>query len=228
MIETPLDWRTMNSFWFVTPDILRIVSGAWTGDAAGSGEIAEIDLRTNRRTITGRTTGYVVSVSGDGSRMLLAPEGRVVDARTGAAIATIGRGVSPVKMTAALLEDGRVVWMEPAGDGRFEVRIYSRDGLLQHRLPLPWKRARIVGQRGASQLLIARDVDVLPVRRPDRERVDVAAMIVIDADRGTIVKTLEGLRGPAPYISGDPRLVVYDASAKLAGVGKDGKLTYWN
>lgn len=212
--------------WFVTPDLVRMVVHRTVGRREGAPlEISELDLRTKQLTVTGRTMALPsyndFSVSGDGSRMFLRADRIIADGRTGATIARLPKGEGRPFAT-AMLNDGRV-----ALAGRTKattiLRIYTRDGALQREVTMPVREAWIVGERTDGKLLLLGFNTV--TREPNgRGR----TMFLVDLNRGTIDRTLPDVRGPVLGWSPDPRLVRYDANAKLAAVDASGKLMFWN
>ncbi len=216
----PVEARLRHSFWFVSPDVLRVVSHKPAGRTAVPLEIVELDVRTKTRTVTGSSMIQprfdAVSVSADGSRMLLRASRLIVDGRTGATIATLPEGADCF-WCSTMLSDGRVVTSR-RGEKSNRVTIFSREGVLQREIVLPVRASAIVGERTDGKLIF------LGFSMGGAYR----NMFVVDGNRGTIERTLHDVRGPAPSWSPDPRLTVYDAKAKLAAVGANGKLTYWN
>jgi ABC-type transport system involved in multi-copper enzyme maturation permease subunit len=215
--------RPRVAFWFVTPDVLRVVAYNGNGVKPARLTIIELDTRTKKRTQIGTamaTPRYnAVSVSGDGSRMYLRGDRVIADGRTGATIATVPSGdESP--WASAMLTDGRVVTIERAGAGA-RLSIYSRDGVQQHQLRLPMPSAWLSGERADGKAIV---VGLGPLNAGGKRN---ASVFLVDLNRGVIERTLANTRGPLPSWSSDPRLAYYDANAKLAAIGPNGKLTYW-
>lgn len=218
--------RGRYAFFFVDADVLRIIRDERTGAGGPPIEIAEWNLRTNELAVTGRADSRnpgarLAAVSRDGSRMLLRDDARIVDGRSGGAIAEIAMTAGDA-MRAGMLRDGRVV--VPVRSGRRSiVRIYSRDGLLEREVALPVGVARVTGERtDGSVILLGHDT---PRADPTgRGR----TMFLLDVSRGAIVRSVEEVKGPNAFHSSDPRLPLYDAGAKLAAAGPDGKLVFWN
>jgi hypothetical protein len=221
----PVESRPRYSFWFVTSDILRVVAHGTSGRTAVPVEISELDLRTKQRTVTGTTMTLprtiALSVSADGSRMLLRGDRVIVDGRTGAKIAQLPQGKGNTLMS-TMLSDGRVV-LSDRTNATTTLRIYSRDGALQHEVTMPVRVAWIAGERTDGKLLLLGFTKVTSEVN-GRGR----TMFVVDLNRGTIERTLPDVKGPSPDWSPDPRLVRYDANAKLAAVDASGKLMFWN
>lgn len=223
----PVDRSARYELWFVTHDVLRVASQAPRGREASAITISELDLRTKQRSVTGTATASArnrfLSVSGDGSRMLLRAEPTIVDGRSGAVIAKLPEGEGNV-MTSALLDDGRPVVTRRAEKSTSTLAIYSRDGALQREVTLPARVAWITGERSDGKLIllgitwVSNDLDTRGYK-----------LMLVDVNSGRIERILEDTRGPSP-MSGDsdPRLTQYDAKAKIASVDRNGKLFYWN
>lgn len=202
------DGRTFQQMFFVTPDVVRIYEHGTTL------RISELDVSARQLRRTGELPAgqwrQAVHVSRDGSRMFVPGLNVIADARTGAVLARIGMtGVMPSRM----LHDGRVAILErPAGAAR--LRIYDREGVLRHDIALPQaRRHRIAGETEEGKLLLASSGP---------------RMVVVDAARGVIERTLEGIRGPIPQWTVDPRLIRYAAGQELAAVDAKGALVTWS
>jgi hypothetical protein len=200
------DPRSQASLYFVTNDLLRVIEPA-------AMRIAELDLRTRKLTRTAERhmqtqSGKVVSVSGDGTRMFLRGPNVIADAHSGATIARLDAERYGV---ASMLHDGSVVAAAFA-KGTARVHIYGPDGVRRHELTLP----------GTAGLWIAGEVEGGKVLLATRR-----GMLVVDVNRGTIVQKLDGVRGPMPRFSADPRLIRYAANEELVGRADDGKLVVW-
>ncbi|HEX7828853.1 MAG TPA: hypothetical protein VF787_04325 [Thermoanaerobaculia bacterium] len=221
----PVEPNPRYSFWFVSPDVLRVVSHKPVGRASVPVEIVELDVRTKKRVVTGRSESLprynLVSVSRDSSRMLLRSNRLIVDGRTGATIAQLP-GAEGNVFTSAMLSDGRVV-LSAREKNVTTLRVYSRDGVLERSVELPVRVAWISGERTDGTLIL------LGFTKTDNYTTGQGrTMFLVDVNRGAIVKSVPDVKGPGPYWDRDPRLIVYDAKAKLAAVDASGKLTYWN
>ncbi|HEX2831392.1 MAG TPA: hypothetical protein VHW00_00165 [Thermoanaerobaculia bacterium] len=223
----PVVQNASHQFWFVTRDVLRVATQLSRGREEAPIEIAELDLRTKRRRVTGTTAAGArqrfLSVSGDGSRMLLRADTTIVDGRTGALIAKLPEADGNI-MTSALLNDGRAVVSRRAQKNSSTLTIYAQDGAAQHALTLPARVAWIIGERTDGKLLL------LGVTWPANDLESRGyQVLLVDVNRGKLERTLPDTRGPSSFwASNDPRLMQYDAKAKIASVGKNGKLFYWN
>ncbi|HEX6083299.1 MAG TPA: hypothetical protein VF266_02160 [Thermoanaerobaculia bacterium] len=199
------DSRSQASMYFVTSDLLRVVETPPL-------RIAELDLRTRRLTRTGSPLSAAlrnsVSVSGDGTRMFVRGPNVIADARSGAAIATLD---AERYGAASMLHDGSVVAAAFA-KGAARVHLYGPDGVRRHELTLP----------GTPGLWITGEVEGGRVLLTTRH-----GMLVVDVNRGVIVRKLDGVRGPTPHLGADPRLVRYGASEELVGRTEKGQLVLW-
>ncbi len=225
LASMPVDANPRHGFFFVTNDVLRVISHKPTGRNPVPVEIAELDVRTKKLTHTGASQAVprynLASVSADGSRMYLRTERLIVDGRTGATIAELPAS-SDNTFASAMLSDGRVVTQTMA-NGKAALNIYSRDAVLQHRVALPSRVAWICGERTDGKLIL---MGISRVKNYDAA--EGHTMLLVDLNRGTIDRALNDVKGPMPYWSNNPRLIRYDANAKLAAVDRSGKLTYWN
>jgi hypothetical protein len=213
------------SFWFVTPDVLRYVHALGGGRGPIPMLIGELDVRMKKVTQTGMTSALpryqALSVSGDGSRMFLRAEGRILDGRTGAEIAKIGKDGETHAWSSSMLSDGRVIASHPSAKIT-TLTVYSRDGERLREIQLP-SRVWIVGERTDGTLLC-----LAPRAHAEKHTAEGNAMYLVDVNRGAVVKTLQDTKGPGPQFSPDPRLPLYKADAKLAAVNGEGKVVYWN
>lgn len=199
------DPRSQASMYFVTNDLLRVIETVPL-------RIAEFDLRTRRLTRTESPLPAAsrngITVSGDGTRMFLRGKNMIADVHSGTIIAAL----DPARYNvASMLHDGSVVAAAFANGGA-HVHIYGPDGEHRHELTLPktpglWISGEV---EGGKVLLATR-----------------SGMVVIDVNSGTVVRRVDGVRGPMPRFSADPRLIRYAADQELVGRTEDGKLVVW-
>jgi hypothetical protein len=222
----PAESRTRYAFFFTTPESLRVISYSTAGRTETQAEISELDVRTKQRRMTGTATTMprynAIASDAGGARLLLRDSHRIVDGRTGAAIATLPGDGNQI-FSSAMLSDGRVLLSTRGKAGASTLGIYSRDGVLEHEVPLPFRTVWVVGERSDDTIVLlgfTKTSDFLNGAN--------RTMLLVDVARGAIVKSLPNVKGPWPYWSPDPRLIRYDAKAKLAAVDASGKLTYWN
>ncbi len=205
------DSRAQANLFFVTNDLLRVIETEPL-------RISELDVRNRKLTRTGERdletpSGHAISVSGDGSRMFVRGPNVIADARTGATIAPVDRDLDPDRYSSAsMLHDGRVAAISYAARTP-RLRLYAPDGTRTAEIALqPARSVWISGEIEGGRL-------ILTAHR--------GTMYVIDVARGVIEQRLDGVNGPRPRFSADPRLIVYAADRDLiARKGKD--LIVWN
>lgn len=200
----------LESMIFAGPNVVRMVERR--GNAIG---MAEFDVATRKFSSTPNRPvkpGYgQVQISGDGSRVFLRREGTIVDARTGATLVTL-------PMTAArpfnnsMLPDGSVVITRDSKLFHFDA-----DGTLVGEMPLPVERAGVVGQIGATKVLLA-------VTGQNQKQWQ---MLVADLATRKIVTKVDEVLGPVPAWSG-PVLRVFPEDATLIGMDPSRKLVMWD
>jgi hypothetical protein len=205
------DSRKQANLFFVTNDVLRVIE-------TDPLRISELDIRNRKLTHTAERiletpSGPAISVSGDGSRMFVRGANLIVDARTGATIAPIDRDLDPTRYSAAsMLHDGRVAAISFTGRTP-RLRLYAPDGTRTAELALqPARSVWISGEVEGGKLILA---------------AHGGTMYVIDVARGAIEQRLDGVRGPTPRFSADPRLIVYAADRDLIARTRKG-LIVWN
>lgn len=206
-----LNGRARQQFFFVTPDLVRVIEHEHRVGAPTPLRIFELDVRARTMRKTGERLVHPpqapVSVSGDGSRMLIRGENVIADGRTGE---TIAQFAEPGPVHAAMLRDGRVVRITRE-EGVARLRTFERDGRPRHVVPIPAPRTVwIAGETGSGKLIIA---------------AHGKTMYAVDLARGVVEKTVPGVHGPAPRWTVDPRLSRYEGD--LVGVDTSGKLVVW-
>jgi hypothetical protein len=205
------------SMFFVAPERVRIFQverqrvrifefDATNGSFASTGEFA----------ITHHSG---LPVSADGSRVLVRMSGQIIDGRTGEEIATLAAAARNHR--ARMLSDGRVVVFVPK-PGESRVEIYSRDGAASVTVTLVGiDHGWVVGETEDERLLVMgvqKIVDGTPRR----------AMLMINPESGATETRLDGLRGPTPQWSLDPRFARYAAGTTFLAIDDSGKLIAWN
>ena len=188
--------RSTSGFWFVTNDLLRVIE-------VPPLRITQLDVRTRTKTssapraMSSPRGSYTTSVSGDGTRLFIGGPNVVVDARTGEPLATI----PGTYVYARMLNDGSVAGISYAA-GAPHLQLYAPDGRRLHDLALaPSRNVWISGEIEGGKLILA----------------TIGAMYVVDVRRGAIERKLDGITGPFPRNSVDPRLIRYAAGQELAG-----------
>lgn len=197
----------VHTLFFVTPDVLRLI--AWerseqqnARNVYGIYELALAD-RKLERTGEFRSKNTAISVSQDGSRMLLVGDGALLEGRTGAVVADVG------VTGGAILDDGRVAVAAADGDGAV-LRVHNADGVLRSTIAFAEPNARVVAQVGASRVLVAA-----------RDR-----LMLVDIDQGRVVRQIENARVLPMYR--DRRLLRLSEDAVVAGIDAQRRTSFWN
>ena len=208
-----LDGRARQQVFFVNRDLVRVIEHEHRIRTATPLRVFELDVRARATRKTGErvveTTRTPVSVSGDGSRMLIRGANVIADGRTAETIATIDtRNVTHSEM----LYDGRVAAIT-LDDRMPHLRTFERDGTPRHVVAFPNTRTIwIAGETENGKLILA---------------AYGKTMYVVDLARGAIEQRLDGIRGPVPRWSADPRLMRYGADQELVGIDAKGRLVAW-
>lgn len=208
-----LDPSSRHQIFFVTPDVVRVFEYQHRLDTPAPLRIFELDIRARSIRKTGErmvaTTRQAASVSGDGARMFVRGTNVIADGLTGETIAAIqAENVASSEM----LFDGSVALIAFVDD-LSHLRIYDRNGALRHDVPFTKVRGVwIVGETENGKLILA---------------AHGRTMYVVDLASGAIEQTLDGVRGPMPRWSADPRLMRYAADQEFVGMDRNGKLIVW-
>ena len=207
-----LDPSSRHQIFFVTPDVVRVYEYQHRVDTPVPLRIFELDVRARSIRKLGErmvaTTRQAASVSGDGARMFVRGANVIADGRTGETIAEI----QAENASSEMLFDGSVALITYVGD-LSHLRTYDRDGALRHDVPITKVRGVwIVGETESGKLILA---------------AHGKTMYVVDLASGAIEQKLEGVRGPMPQWSADPRLMRYAADQEFVGVDTNGKLVVW-
>jgi hypothetical protein len=204
---TGFDSRSQASLLFVTNDVLRVIE-------TNPLRISELDLRTKKLTRTSEIAadtpaGRAISVSRNATRMFVRGPNLIVDGRTGAVLGAIG---SERYSSASMLSDGSVAAISRAGQGP-RLQLFGRDGRLRHEVPLmPARSHWITGEVEGGKVILA---------------AHGGTMYVVDVATGKIARKLDGVSGPFPRFSADPRLIRFGAGQELVG-RRDGRLVAWS
>lgn len=186
--------------YFVTPSLVRLV---------GERSIQEFDVthRTVAQTgvFTGPTSDWS-TVSDDGTRMYTA-DGAILDARSGAVIATLEPRPRSMR-EGAMMGDGRVVFI--ADD---KLHVYDRDGKELRVIALPpLVRAVVRAQVGDSKVIVGGS----------------GGSLLVDVDRGTLGASVKHVRGPLTWW-GDSHLMRLDDDAVVVSMNdQTKKLVTWD
>ena len=208
--------------YFATPDVVR-VHQAHHGSAQM--EIYELDIPSKKFEKTGEVTSdrtYMnAHVSSDGSRIYMPRSGIVADARTGAIVTKLPL-VTPSHVGTAILSDGTIAITKGAkGASQVMLSLFAADGTLKHQVALPGRLGWIAGEVDGGKLVVMNNEGQNGTSGRGFH------MYVVDTARGTIERTMNDVRGPAPNF-GSPRLARFRANAKLAAVNAEGRLVTWN
>lgn len=223
--SVPLDGSSfVAQMFFTSPNVLRVHQVP--RGSKQQLDIYELDVPSKKFAKTGEVTSdrvYMeVHASSDGARIFLPRSGIVADGHTGAVIAKLPVTMPSLAAT-AILSDGTIAVTKRVKDAQQVVlSLFAPDGTLRRELTLPVQFAWMAGEvEGGKLILFSRE----------REKTEITGrgfrMYVVDVASGTIARTMNDLRGPAPSWS-DPRLSRFPANAKLAAVNAEGKLVTWN
>jgi hypothetical protein len=207
---------------FASPDVVRVYQGQ---NGSPNVTIWELDTRTKAFVQTGAVTteaGHYngIRTSRDGSRILFPRSGIVADSRTGAVIGKVPL-TTPNIFSSAILGNDTVVVFKRDTPRVTLAHFFALDGAPLRTMSLPAHFAWISGETSDGKL-IAIGYDKINDGETGRGR----KMFVIDPASGTIVRTLNDIKGPTPNFS-ETRLRRFAANDKLAAVNADGKLVTW-
>lgn len=202
-----LDARSMA---FIGRDRVRVIAGPRGRTGTDALTIHDIDVPRRRVTRSGGLTvssNYMgVSMSADGTRMLVRHGATVMDAQTGRTIARLP--LENVRAySAAVLRDGRVV---AAHEGQFH--LFDRDGNPLRQVPILPGKYFVLGQVGDSKVLLSSQ----------------SGVTVVDLERGVVAYRLPNVKAPGVPWSFDPRLQWFDADARLTGVEGESRIVTWD
>lgn len=220
LASAALDNRFRTRMFFASRDVVRIY-GYQSDQKVTRLRISELDVARKSLAKTAEletpVIGYL-SVSADGSRMLLQRTNLVLDARTGATVLTLPEPAGV--FASGLLRDGRLVVVKTEG-AKAHVRYYGRGGEPLGDVVLPTKLGRLSGELSDGKVLVV-GLDQLD-GNPTGER---RTMFVVDGK--SIVRAVPNIKGPTPGWTFDPRLEQFDASGDLTAVDAKGELILWN
>lgn len=210
-------------FYFVGPDIVRIITLPGNRDARRSPTLWELNVAQRKLTKTGTVepiaTSYPVATP-DGSRLLFRREGLVVDGRTGATLVRLPAG----RWGSSMLSDGTLLTLGEAG-ALVRMTIYAPDGTRRGEVSLPGMRTVVVrGEIAPGKIMVNGTRRVLGGREDDNWRA-----FIIDTATAKVERVDENFYGPfVAWRHTDPRPLPLDTGRALAGYGKDGKLVLWD
>jgi hypothetical protein len=199
----------VRSLMFVTPDRLQVVE-----ESAKTLSIRELDLRQRKLTTAVERPlpiGYQgLALTADGSRLFLPRDGAVIDTHTGATLATLP--VRPERpFFSTMLRDGSTVVTRDS-----KLYYADRNGTLIAEIPIPVRQAAVVGQLGASKVLLAVTRDKAKQR-----------MLIVDLAARRVQRSIDGLVGPIPTWT-DPVLRDYRDDGTFVALDANRKLVLWN
>lgn len=210
------------ALYFVSPDVVRFYQSARGSERI---DLYELDVRTKSLVKTGELHGDAgyngVRSSWDGSRVLLPRNGIVADGRTGATLATLPAS-TPNIFGSAMLGNGMIAIVKRDTPRVSKLTFFNPDGTPARAMSLPVHMLMISGE--------TTDGKVIAVGY-DKGDNDAAAgkgrkMLVIDPAAGTIVRTLNDIKGPMPNWA-ETRLPRFAPNEKLVAVNAEGKLVTW-
>lgn len=209
-----LDARARHQLLFVTPDLVRVYEKQDRLRTPTLLRVFELDVRARETRRTGErlfeTPRHPVSVSGDGSRMFVQGANVIADGRTAEPIVTLD---VPNVTDAAMLYDGSVALIAYA-DGVPHLRTFGPDGTPRYGVAFD----------GVRSIWIAAETE-------DGKLILAAygkTVYVVDLTTGAIERKLDGVRGPSPGWSDEPRLTRYARDQEFVGVDASGKLILWS
>jgi hypothetical protein len=205
---TGIGSSTRQTLFFAGPDIVRLLEISY-GPAAKM-SIREFDLRRRKLTTTVQRPSPrspMVQVTRDGSRLYLRQDGLVLDTHTGNVLATLP--VKPARpFYGALLNDGSIVVTRDS-----KLHHFDPNGVLVAEIPLPVQQAGVVGQIGASKVLLASGATNAQDWR----------MLIVDLSTRKVEVVIPGLRSALAWWS-DPVLPQFTEDAAIAAMDGERKL----
>jgi ABC-type transport system involved in multi-copper enzyme maturation permease subunit len=206
---------SIRSMFFVGSDIVRIVDNAGR-DGERVMRVLDFDIAKRKLTRNGQRPARLqfggVNATADGSRLYVRDDATVVDARTGALIAALP--IKPeVAAAGAMLSDGSSIVTR---DGKLYQ--FDRNGVLVAEVPLPVRRARVVGSVGSDKILLS-----AASQDPKQRR-----MLIVDLAAKKVAVSVAGVMGPLPGWGIDPVLPQFPADATFAGVDASRNVVLWD
>lgn len=207
---------------FVGPDRVRVYQQSSTNSLQPRLiEILELDVAKRTVTRTGQIEAPIatqISMSPDGSTMLVRASGVVADARTGEPVATLPIALrSP--FASAILAGNRIAVVD-SSSGTPVLHLFTHAGEAVAEIQLPQvDRAWITAQTSDGKLLLmGRSIHA---GRTDR------GMLVVDPTSGELERFMPGVMGPVARPIRETRLQTFAADAWLAGIDEDRQIVLW-
>ncbi|MEO8383468.1 MAG: hypothetical protein ABI779_27675 [Acidobacteriota bacterium] len=212
-----LDFRANHVVIFLGPDLVRIVEAPRDARDITVVRVYELDVRRRTMSKTGEgqypgSRGTSLSLSGDGSRILVRGISTIADGRTAGLVARLN---GEVPASSAVLYDGTVATITP---NRPRLQLYSRDGLPLHDIPLPdAERAFLSGEIEEGKLIVAGSRGL-----PGKGGMHWS-LLIIDVRRGVVERVVPDVLAPLPrwqygrlaHYTADQKLVVVDLHETL-------------
>ena len=196
------------SLFFAGPDVVRLV--AISSGPETKMRIHEFDLRSRKLTTSAdrpSPRSPMMQVTGDGSRLYIRQDATVLDARTGTALVTLP--VKPAKpFYGAMLNDGSTVVIRDA-----KLHYFDPNGAPAGEIPLPVQQAGVVGQVGASKVVLT----------SGGAKAEDSRMFIVDLSTRKVAVTIPGLRSALAWWS-DPVLPQFTEDAAIAAMDGQRKL----
>lgn len=212
---------TGRKMYFVDNDTLRVLH---TQRESLFFDLAEVNIPAKKLTKVAQVSVsnfYSLSVSRDGSRILIPREGALLDGRTGATIAKLPMTTNS-SFNGTLLGDGSVAMVKKAGNAA-HLYTFDPNGKPVHDVVLPVNVAWISGELGDHKLVLLGHTKMTDGANGKNRR-----MFVVDLQRGAIERTMTDIKGPMPQWGADPRLPRYRDGQPFAAVNAGGKLILWD
>jgi ABC-type transport system involved in multi-copper enzyme maturation permease subunit len=206
-----IDGPNVTTLIFAGPDVVRVVEGTKTVL-----RVRELDLTRRKLTTTleqplTRNNAGGVKFSADGSRIFLRHNVTAYDTRTGAALATLPI-TAEKHLFNTMLRDGSMIVTRDS-----KLIHFDPSGKLLGEVPIPVKQAGVVGEIGASRVLLA-------LSAADRTQ---WRMLVIDLATYKVEKTVAGVLGPMPTWFA-PVLPHYPDDAEFVAMDSNRQLVRWD
>jgi hypothetical protein len=207
-------WSRM---YFAGPNVVRIVQSYRAGTERF--RILEFDLTRKKMSTTADwpahrsrlpNSYFSVNVTGDGSRIFIREEGAIHDARTGALLLMLP--IPPGKpFYSSMLRDGSTIVTRDSKLYQFD----AKGGLIRE-IPIPAPQATLVGQVGASKVLLSR-------RGMERSQ---WRLLLVDLATGKVGAELPGYLSALGW--NDSTVPQFTEDAAIVAMNAERKLVLWD